>query len=337
MIKKFLERSPGATAGQQLSLFADAGASLGPARQGEADRGNRPLQRKSETKTRFVVLGSGSAGNSVLVEGPKGSLLIDAGFSCRNIEQRMRSVGAEARSLKAVLLTHEHGDHCRGVRQLVKRFKLKLYGTQRTFYGAAIRRLAHEEVVLDRPFLVAGLEVTAFPIAHDARDPVGYVLEDPSGARLGIASDLGCVTQRSWRSLLDLDALILESNHDSHLLETGPYPFALKRRVASRTGHLSNADAASAVATLVSERLHTVVPFHLSRTNNRAEIAREAITLALTAEGAEGVEVVVSDQDVPSHWIHLAGRNPTADGRDTDQGSQSATGSTQTAARPGAS
>ena len=311
VIKRLFSRARTLGGSQQLSLFGEDRAPQSRS----ADAGPRPLQRRAETKTRFVVLGSGSAGNSILVEGPKGSVLIDAGFSCRNIGQRMQAVGAELRSVGAVLLTHEHGDHCRGVRQLFKRFRPRLYGTPRTFHGAAVRRLAHTEVELDRPLEVAGLQVTAFPVPHDARSPVGYVLEDPSGARLGVATDLGCVTQRAWRSLLDLDALVLESNHDPHLLETGPYPFALKRRVASRTGHLSNDDAAATVATLLSERLHTVVPFHLSRTNNRAEIAENVMVQALAAEGAQGVDVVVSDQVTPSRWIDLAGAAESADGQ----------------------
>ena len=256
---------------------------------------------------RFVVLGSGSGGNSVLVKGPAGLLLIDAGFSCRNIEQRLKLVGVEPRSIRAILLTHEHGDHCRGVVRFVQRFKPKVFGTRRTFLGSAVRRVAYEEVTLDRPFQLMGLEIVAFPVPHDAQDPVGYVLEDPDGARLGLASDLGSRTVRAWRALANVDALIIESNHDPLLLERGPYPFALKRRVASRTGHLSNGDAAEGVRTLLGDRLRTVVPYHLSRTNNTPELAEAALLQMLSSEGVDGVvQVVLSNQLTPTEWLGVS-------------------------------
>ncbi len=255
----------------------------------------------------FVVLGSGSGGNSVLVRAPRGFLLIDAGFSCHALEQRIRQVGVDPNQIRAILLTHEHGDHCRGLARFVQRHKPAVFGTRGTFTTAPLCRIEHQEVVLERPFELLGLEVSAFPVPHDARDPVGYVLEDSEGHRLGLASDLGCRLIRSWRALHDLDALIVETNHDPHLLETGPYPFALKRRVASRHGHLSNPDAAMGLPELLCDSLQLIVLYHLSRTNNRPELARQALASVLDREGVL-TELLVTSQFEPTRWAALEGR-----------------------------
>ncbi|MEL7060962.1 MAG: MBL fold metallo-hydrolase, partial [Acidobacteriota bacterium] len=218
---------------------------------------------------RFAVLGSGSAGNAIVVEASGRRLLIDAGFSCRRLVDRLRMLGVEARSLDGVLLTHEHGDHTRGARLLARRFDLEVLATRGTLDGVVLDETTRTRTIRSgEPFELAGLRVESFALPHDAREPVGFALEDSGGCRLGVVGDLGCRTQLAWARLRDLDALVLESNYDLQMLRSGPYPWVIKQRIAGRHGHLSNEEAGHGLRELVSDRLRHVVLYHLSQTNN---------------------------------------------------------------------
>lgn len=256
---------------------------------------------------RAIVLGSGSGGNSVLVESGGKRLLLDAGFSCRETESRLRRVGVAPESLAALLLTHEHDDHVKGARRLSTRHRLPVYATAGTFAGGepgAELCAAGIRVRSGEPFEVAGFQVEPFAIPHDAREPVGYVVEDAAGHRLGLVADLGCPSRLAWGRLRDLDLLLLETNHDLDMLRSGPYPWVLKQRVAGRHGHLSNRQAADGLAELVGERLRHVVAYHLSRTNNLPALAAAALGEELDKLGARS-DVVISDQFNPTSWLEV--------------------------------
>lgn len=266
---------------------------------------------------RVAVLGSGSGGNAVVVSSGGHRLLIDAGFSCRQIERRLASLGEDASDLESLLLTHEHGDHVRGADRLARRHALTIWATAGTLNAARLvpDMLPFEDrpplpssrvVRRGEPFEVPGFTVEAFAVPHDAAEPVGFVVESASGHRLGLLSDLGSPSPRAWDRLRDLDCLVIETNHDLSMLRDGPYPWHLKQRVASRHGHLSNADAARGLPTLLSDRLRAVVLYHLSRTNNRPAMAREAIAHTLDHEGIHP-EIVVSNQFEPTAWIEVSG------------------------------
>lgn len=264
---------------------------------------------------RVAVLGSGSAGNAVVVESQGRRLLIDAGFSCRQLETRYTKVSQQPLSFDALLLTHEHQDHCRGVPVLWRKHLFKTYGTEGTLRGLKLdaeRPNTRHIVRSGEPFEVTAADdgevvfrVEPFSIPHDAREPVGYVIEDAAGHRLGLAADLGCRSQLAWGRLRDLDALIIEANHDLQMLRGGPYPWHLKQRVASRHGHLSNREAADGMADLCSDRLRTVMLYHLSRTNNQPALAAQEMGEKLTSLGAE-VDIIVTRQDEPTAWVDVA-------------------------------
>lgn len=285
---------------------------------------------------RVAVLGSGSGGNALVVASRGRRLLIDAGFSCRQIEGRLASLGEEDFGFDGVLLTHEHHDHCRGVDVFARRHEVPVYATAGTL--AAVREglerrfarqrargsagragerapAAFESRVIrsGEPFEVAGrgtepgtaaFRVEAFHLPHDAREPVGFVVEDAAGCRLGLVADLGGRSQLAWGRLRDLDCLVLETNHDLQMLRSGPYPWHLKQRVASRHGHLSNHDAAEGLPELLSDRLEAVILYHLSQTNNLPELATETIAEKLCRCGSRA-EVVVARQDAPTAWIEI--------------------------------
>ena len=260
---------------------------------------------------RLAVLGSGSGGNAIVVQSGGAGLLVDAGFSCRRIRHELGGLGTDAPELGAILLTHEHQDHVRGVPQLVKRCALPVHATAGTLAGLALPENATPHVVRSgEPYEAAGFLVEAFPLPHDAREPVGYVIEDRQGHRLGVVHDLGSRTRLAWGRLHDLDALVIETNHDLKKLRDGPYPWHLKQRVASRHGHLSNHDAALGVEELLSERLRHVVLYHLSQTNNSPALAFQAVAERLDVCGSEA-EIVLTRQDEATPWIELCS-SPTA-------------------------
>ncbi|MEO1086416.1 MAG: MBL fold metallo-hydrolase, partial [Acidobacteriota bacterium] len=237
-------------------------------------------------------------------------LLVDAGFACRQIEQRLETLGESAEKLDAMILTHEHRDHTRGVDVLSRRHDVPFYATEGTLEGMKLTEktaIRAHRIASGRPFEVAGFAVEPFSIPHDAREPVGFVIEDPAGHRIGVVADLGTRSQLAWGRLHDLDALIIETNHDLQMLRDGPYPWVLKQRVAGRHGHLSNKEAAEGLPELVSDRLEAVILYHLSRTNNEASIASEAVGTSLEAVGCKA-RVLVTSQDQPTPWIEIGGR-----------------------------
>ena len=256
---------------------------------------------------RVAILGSGSAGNAVVLESAGRRLLLDAGFSCRRLEQRMATLGCAASSIEGLLLTHEHGDHCAGADVFLRRYGLPVYATEGTLRTAKLSTEAASRSHVVRsgePFEVSGFRIEPFNIPHDAEEPVGFVVEDSAGSRVGLASDMGSRSQLAWGRLRDLDILILETNHDLQMLRTGPYPWALKQRVAGRYGHLSNREAADGLPDLLSSRLRTLVLYHLSKTNNLPALASEAIGERLDREGS-GARIVVAEQDVSTPWLEV--------------------------------
>ncbi len=257
---------------------------------------------------RIAILGSGSRGNAVVIESGGRRILVDAGFSCRELERRMTQVGIEPETVSALVVTHEHTDHVRGADRFARRHRVPLFATGGTLEASALStetRGAAVRLVSGRPEEVGGFSVEPFSIPHDAAEPVGLTVEDAGGCRLGLVADLGSRSRLAWGRLVELDYLILETNHDLGMLRDGPYPWSLKQRVAGRHGHLSNRDAADGIPELVSDRLRWVVLYHLSQTNNSPALAAEAVAEALAAEGSPA-RLAVTEQDRPTAWLELA-------------------------------
>ncbi len=251
---------------------------------------------------RVTVLGSGSTGNATLVEADGVRILVDAGFSGRDIDRRLRAVGVDPASLAGVVITHEHGDHTRGMGVLARRFDLVLYITEPT--RRACRRLLRGDERVHaysamRPFSIGPLEVQPFLTVHDAIDPIAVtVAHRRTGLKLGIATDLGRPTAAVRHSLAECDLLVLEANHDESMLWSGPYPWSVKQRIASSHGHLSNHASAELAAELHGPRLAGVILAHLSEHCNDAALARDTVAESLDARGFRGV-LEVARQDAP--------------------------------------
>jgi phosphoribosyl 1,2-cyclic phosphodiesterase len=256
---------------------------------------------------RLTVLGSGSSGNVLIVESQGRRVLVDAGFSCKEMERRMAVRGIDPDGFDGLIVTHEHSDHVRGARVFARKHDLTVYATRGTLEASGLpeQDVRTEVVASGRPFEVGSFVVEPFAIPHDAREPVGFVIEDTEGQRVGLAADLGVRSQLAWSALQDVDALVLEANHDLEMLRRGPYPWPLKQRVAGRHGHLSNRDAADGVRDLVCDRLGIVVLYHLSRTNNVPALAAATVGEALDREGS-AAEICVSSQHEPTDWLEFA-------------------------------
>ena len=251
---------------------------------------------------RVTVLGSGSAGNATLVEAGDARILIDAGFSGRDLERRLCAVDVDPASVSAIVITHDHGDHTRGMGVLARRFNVPLYLTPRTHVACAAMLNGTETVHMygsTAPFQLGALEVRPFLTVHDAADPVAVTVRDiESGARLGIATDLGRPTAAVRAELKGCHMLVLEANHDDAMLWAGPYPWSVKQRIASSHGHLSNRAAAELARELFHHGLSNIVLAHLSEHCNHADLARQAVAATLARVRYRG-RLSVAPQENP--------------------------------------
>lgn len=257
---------------------------------------------------RVSVLGSGSAGNATLVWAGNTRVLVDAGFSARDLARRLEALGVDADDVDAIVITHDHGDHTKGMGVFARRHGTPLHMTEPTREACARLLRGEETVVTYRPgrvFTIGDVRVEPFITVHDAADPVGVALVDEcTGLRLGVATDLGRPTAQIRHALAGCDLLILEANHDEVLLHTSAYPWSVKRRIASSHGHLSNQAAARFVKELLHPRLAGVLLAHLSNECNRPDLALEVVGQALDQAGWRG-HLAVAPQDRPTPLLDL--------------------------------
>lgn len=249
---------------------------------------------------RFCSLGSGSSGNGLVVEAGRTRVLMDCGFTLQETVRRLERADLAPRDITAVCVTHEHDDHLGGVARFAKRHAIPVYLTRGTAqwlpedFPSVLVRIIDPHT----PFAIDDVYVEPFPVPHDAREPVQYVFGD-GHARVGAATDLGCVTQHVVEKLSGCTALVLECNHDLDMLMQGAYPFSLKLRVSGRFGHLCNADAAHLLRAIDRSRLQHLVAAHLSQQNNRPELAVKALC---EAAGCEPAWIGVACQENGFGW-----------------------------------
>ncbi len=254
----------------------------------------------------FSVLGSGSGGNAVFVQSGKTAILIDAGFSGKQIAERLKLVGKSIEQVKAVFVTHEHNDHITGAGVLSRKLKIPVFANAGTYRGCG-RKLGklfiRKEFETGAGCIFEDLQIRSFPISHDTNDPVGFVVDDGRSS-LGYLTDTGKITHLMRARLQACNGLILEFNHDPHMLRTGPYPLELQQRVRSNEGHLANEDAASFLQQLCNEKLKSVILAHLSETNNLPELALQAAR-NVTKHMAGEMKMVAAQQSRPLDVISL--------------------------------
>jgi len=253
---------------------------------------------------RLTILGSGSRGNCAHLEAGSTSLLVDAGFSARQVRARLASIGRQPESLSGILVTHEHTDHIQGLGVLCQKLGIPIYcnrGTQEAitayFPGA---RFEFRLFATGDAFEIGEIGVHTFPVPHDAQDPVGFALE-ADRRRIGFLTDLGHATKLVLQRVRGSHALVLETNHDHRLLQDDmKRPWSVKQRISSRHGHLSNEAAAAVAKEVLAADLRQIYLGHLSRDCNRPDLALAAVGAVLAEAGAGHVGLVAADQDTPS-------------------------------------
>ena len=260
-------------------------------------------------------IASGSSGNCICVGTDACHLLVDAGISGKRIEAGLNAIDLKTEEMQGILITHEHGDHIAGLGVLARRYGLPLYATAGTI--AAVKRTASvgkidetlfREVHAGEKFEVGDMTVEPIAISHDAAEPVAYKMTQP-GKSMAVMTDLGKYDDNIVEKLRNLVVLLLEANHDVHMLQVGSYPYPLKQRILGERGHLSNELSGRLLGEVLHDHFKTVVLGHLSKENNYAELAYETVRLEVTMGEnpyrGDDFPMYVAKRDEPSQMIRF--------------------------------
>lgn len=248
---------------------------------------------------RFASLGSGSRGNATVVQCGSTCVLVDCGFSRRETGRRLQRLGLDAQGLDAILVTHEHSDHASGVGSLAASLQIPVYLTPGTHLALDLSGVSCvEHFNCHQAFRIRDLEICPFPVPHDARENSQFRFSDGDRS-FAILTDTGHLTNHVVAMLSSCEALLVEANHDPDMLAAGPYPPALKDRVAGGYGHLSNTQTTDLLTRIDPSRLHQVVAAHVSDKNNTQALALQAVASGL---GCEEQWIGVADQMEGLDW-----------------------------------
>ncbi len=262
---------------------------------------------------KFCSIASGSSGNCIYAGSAATSVLIDAGISGRRIEQGLSGIDQSMADIDGILVTHEHSDHIKGIGVLARRYGIPVYATagthkalsQMTSVGKIPEGLANV-IRADHVFQIGDLTISPFIISHDAAEPVGYRIAH-NGKSCAVATDMGCWDDYTVGQLKELDVLLLESNHDVHMLQAGPYPYYLKRRIMGERGHLSNETAGRLLSEILHDRIRQICLGHLSRENNYEALAyetvRDEVTMSDTPYKADDFRITIAHRDRPEEAV----------------------------------
>jgi phosphoribosyl 1,2-cyclic phosphodiesterase len=250
----------------------------------------------------FASLGSGSRGNATLVQTGSTTLMIDCGFSLRETEQRLTAFGTRAQDVAAILVTHEHSDHIKGVGAFARKYNTPVWLTYGTAQSARLGVLPKaEHIVIENDFRVGDITVTPFSVPHDASEPCQYRFSD--GQRmLGLLTDTGMITPHIIDMLSGITGLLLECNHDQAMLMESDYPDSLKLRVAGNYGHLNNRQAADLLSNMDTSQLTYIAGMHLSENNNTPQLVKEALSEVLAWQTGQ---INVAHQDLGLSWTRI--------------------------------
>ena len=262
---------------------------------------------------RLCSIASGSSGNCIYVGNDNTHILVDTGISKKKIDEGLHELGVKGEELNGILITHEHSDHIQGLGVFSRKYQIPIYATKGTLAGIKAYKslgcmpegLLHE-IEVDKDFMLGDIEVHPFAISHDANQPSGYRM-NYNDKSVAVATDLGKYDDYIVDNLKNLNAILLEANHDIHMLEVGPYPYVLKRRVMGDKGHLSNELSGRLLCDILHENLKGVVLGHLSKENNYAELAFETVKLEVTMGNnpykGEDIPLYVAKRDSISNII----------------------------------
>ncbi|MBC2346753.1 MBL fold metallo-hydrolase [Listeria welshimeri] len=266
---------------------------------------NKILTEKDTDQIRFSILASGSSGNATLIETGDQKILVDCGLSGKKMEGLFAQVGRNMNDLDAILITHEHSDHIKGLGVLARKYKLPIYANAKTW--KAMDNMIGE-VSSDQKFQFdmetvksfGSMQVESFGVSHDAIEPMFYIFHN-GNKKFVMITDTGYVSDRMKGHIAGADAYLFESNHDVEMLRMGRYPWNIKRRILGDEGHVSNEDAAIAMSEVITDQTKRIYLGHLSKDNNMKELARMSVTQTLISEGIDvGGKLEIFDTDPDS-------------------------------------
>ncbi|GGG08890.1 MBL fold metallo-hydrolase [Paenibacillus aceti] len=263
---------------------------------------------------RFTVLSSGSTGNATLVTNGETTLLVDAGFSARRVDELLQERGVAGEEIQGILITHEHSDHIKGLGPVARKYNLPIYANEKTWAAMekAVGKIAEENRCIlgtgqSRDF--GSLRVESFGISHDAAEPVAYCFYDGK-EKLSVCTDLGYASDKVKMAIADSDVIVLEANHDIEMLRMGRYPWNIKRRILGDMGHLSNEATGELMSEILCGRIKRVYLAHLSREHNMPDLARMSVRGAMEDRGCfyKDSEFKLCDTyyDRPTPWDKVA-------------------------------
>ena len=262
---------------------------------------------------RLCSIASGSSGNCIYTGGEHTHLLVDTGISKKRVEEGLKALDIKGEELSGILITHEHIDHVQGLGVLSRKYEVPIYATKGTIEGikkiSSIGKMPEglfHEIQTDETFTLGELKVEPFKISHDANEPSGYRIEQ-GGKSVAVATDLGKYDDYTVENLKNLDAILLEANHDIHMLEVGGYPYYLKQRILGDRGHLSNELSGQLLCDILHDNLKYIMLGHLSRENNYAKLAYETVKLEVTLADneykGEDLDMFVASRDSVSEIV----------------------------------
>ncbi len=260
----------------------------------------------------FCSLYSGSSGNSLFVESENTKILVDAGMSCKKIEDALSQIDVDPSSINAIIITHEHSDHIKGLSTICKKFNIPVFATKETFDAMKeqTNKLSKDNThffKVSEKFAINDLEIQPFSIPHDAVNPCGFNISCVDH-KISIATDIGHMTNEIIKNLEGSEFILLESNYDTEVLKCCSYPFKLKTRIAGNTGHLSNTIAGKTISYLLkNSNLHTAMLGHLSKESNFPELAYQTVVDELISNNCDenSINLSVASRDYPSKLIKL--------------------------------
>jgi len=237
----------------------------------------------------FASLGSGSRGNATLIETDGTTILVDCGFSMRETERRLQRLSREIKQVTAILVTHEHSDHVKGVASLAKKYNIPVWSSKGTAKAAKLQPLMESGqwncIDIHQKFEIDAIQIQPIPVPHDAKEPCQFIFGDGDW-RIGLLTDTGSITPHIEEQYSACDAFILEANHDEDMLARGSYPYSLKQRVAGNYGHLNNTQAKDLLDSIDITKLQYLVASHISDKNNTVALARDKMSEALDADAS---------------------------------------------------
>jgi len=260
---------------------------------------------------KFCTLFSGSSGNSTYISDGCTDILVDAGVAGSRIESALSSIGANINNIKGIFITHEHSDHITGVGVLSRRYNIPIFANSKTMASmeklGILKKIPAENIrVIDlTPVKIGNIEITAYPISHDASCPCGYLVTRNNVKEFAITTDTGVVTEAIAKAVTGTKTIVLESNHDISMLEFGPYPFVLKQRIKSELGHLSNDDAAKFAVYLARNGTSNIILGHLSHENNYPDLAYQTVNALFRKNDIQGVNILVAPRSEPGKMMEV--------------------------------